>query len=223
MYNVLLGLHVAAGSVALTSMWIPIFAPKGGRTHRGGGWVFVAAMGVLCTTALLMAGWLILKIDVERGLRLTVIAVVAGNCVSNGVRVLHSKNRTAAQHHPWDLAIAFFLLGLGIGVAWYAVRSAAPALLGTALFGGAFAAVGLGYWFRAPAARMHWWFWHMFSMLAASLTAANAFATNLSNLGIWPGSAVAASLIGGIGIPGIVIWMLHYRRRFRSMPVSGVP
>ena len=100
MFNVLLGLHIAAGSVALTSMWIPIFAPKGGLTHRRGGWVFVAAMGVLSTTALLMAGWLVFKIDVERGLRLAVIAAVAVNCVSNGVRVLRSKNRTAAQHHP---------------------------------------------------------------------------------------------------------------------------
>jgi uncharacterized membrane protein (UPF0136 family) len=216
MYDALLGLHIAAGSVALTSMWIPIFAPKGGPTHRRGGWVFVAAMGVLSTTALLMAGWL-LKHDVERGLRLAVIAAIAVNCVSNGVRVLRSQNRTAAQHHPWDLAIAFSLLALGVGVAWYAIRSAAPALLGTASFGVAFAAIGLGYWFRAPVSRMHWWFRHMFSMLAASLIAANAFATNLTNLGIWPGSAVAASLIGGIGVPGIAIWMIYYRRRFRSM------
>jgi hypothetical protein len=223
MYNALLGLHIAAGSVALTSMWIPIFAPKGGLTHRRGGWIFVVAMGVLSATALPMAGCL-LKHDVERGLRLAVIAAIAVNCVSNGVRVLRSKSRTAAQRHPWDLAIAFALLALGVGVAWHAVRSAAPALLGTASFGVAFAAVGLGYWFRAPASRSHWWFRHMFSMLVASLIAAIAFATNLTKLGIWPGSAVAASLIGGIGIPGIAIWMIYYGRRFRAMPaLEGAP
>ncbi len=42
-----LALHVAAGTTALVSMWIPMFARKGGGLHRSAGTVFVAAMGTV--------------------------------------------------------------------------------------------------------------------------------------------------------------------------------
>ena len=41
MHKILLMAHVAAGSAALLSMFVPMFTKKGGRAHRRGGWVFV--------------------------------------------------------------------------------------------------------------------------------------------------------------------------------------
>ena len=44
MLKAALALHVIAGTTALVSMWIPMFAKKGASLHRTAGKVFVAAM-----------------------------------------------------------------------------------------------------------------------------------------------------------------------------------
>jgi len=52
MLKMILYLHIAGGSAALFSMFIPMVAPKGGVTHRRAGWVFVSGMTLVSITAL---------------------------------------------------------------------------------------------------------------------------------------------------------------------------
>jgi uncharacterized membrane protein len=47
-------LHLAAGGIALLAFWFPLFTRKGGRFHRTAGWVFVAAMSAILTSAATM-------------------------------------------------------------------------------------------------------------------------------------------------------------------------
>jgi len=52
MLKMILYLHIAGGSTALLSMFIPLATRKGGRSHRRSGWVFVGGMAVVSITAL---------------------------------------------------------------------------------------------------------------------------------------------------------------------------
>ena len=45
--DLLRGVHIAAGSLALVSLWVPLVSRKGGSVHRRAGRVFVIAMAVL--------------------------------------------------------------------------------------------------------------------------------------------------------------------------------
>src|SRR5919109_5124728 len=100
MFQILLALHVAGGSAALLSMFVPMFTRKGGRTHVRAGWVFVAGMAIVSVTALLLSGWRLL-FDARAEARtaalfLFYIAILTAAGVSTGVRVLRAKKRTGA-------------------------------------------------------------------------------------------------------------------------------
>jgi uncharacterized membrane protein len=66
MMQPLLTVHIAAGSIALASMLVPMLTTKGGRTHRRAGWVFVASMALVSVTALIMSAGRVLS---TRGLK----------------------------------------------------------------------------------------------------------------------------------------------------------
>src|SRR5688572_5952903 len=113
MMQPLLAIHIAAGSIALASMVVPMIASKGGRTHRRAGWVFVGSMAVVSVTALLMSAARALfdpRPDAkEFGFFLFVVALLTGAAVSAGVRVLRFKTRTGAGGHWWDIGLPVLL------------------------------------------------------------------------------------------------------------------
>ncbi|MBM3818603.1 MAG: hypothetical protein FJW14_06245 [Acidimicrobiia bacterium] len=96
MFNTVLAVHVAAGSVALLSMFVPMVTRKGGRLHRRAGWTFVGSMAIVSATAFALSIAL-------RSLLLLVVTLVTANGVWSAVRVLRRKGTTprgqwAVQH-----------------------------------------------------------------------------------------------------------------------------
>jgi hypothetical protein len=219
MIKPILVLHIAAGSVALASMLIPVVTRKGGLVHRRAGWVFVVAMAVVSMTALLLSGARLLfdpRPDArDAGFFLLAVSLLTGNAVSTGVRVLRFKTRTTPHLHWWDTGLpavlSVFSLALGaFGIYRGNVLFMAFAVIG--LFGGIGA---LRYWLRAPASRLHWWFEHMGAMLGGCIAATTAFlVVNAGNIGLWPMVAWLSPSI--IGTPATVIWTAYYRRRFSA-------
>jgi len=217
MFNTLLALHIAGGSAALTSMWIPLIAKKGGKAHRRAGWVFVAGMTVVSLTALGLAGWRLLY-DPRPGARnfavfLIYIALLSGASVSSGIRVLRAKRRTTAHRHPWDIGLPALLTIASVLIAAFGVRT------GQGLFA-AFSLIGLfngindlRYWLRPPTSPMHWWFAHMSGMLGGCIAALTAFmVVNAGSLGLWPLAAwLGPSMVLG---PISAIWTNYYRRKW---------
>ncbi len=231
MIKPLLFLHIAAGSVALASMLIPIVAIKGGRLHRRAGWVFVGAMAIVSATALLLSGARLFfdprPAARDAGFFLLAVAFLTANAVSTGVRVLQFKQRTTPHLHWWDTGLpaltALFSLALGAYGIWRGqVLFMAFSVIGLLGGGGA-----LRYWLRIPTTRMHWWFEHMGAMLGGCIAATTAFlVVNASNMGMWPMVAWLSPSI--IGTPATIIWTAYYRRRFsatssRSGISSGAP
>jgi uncharacterized membrane protein len=221
MLKMILALHVAAGTTALVSMWIPMFAKKGARLHRKAGQVFVGAMTTVSITALVLAGARFL-FDArpearQAGLFLLFVGILTGAAVSSGVRVLRAKNRVGPRLHWWDVGIAGLLVAASIGMAAYGLA------VGTTLFV-AFSGIGLltgggqlAYWLRAPRSPMHWWFEHMSSMLGACIAATTAFlVVNASRWGLGTFSLAVWLAPTVIGVPAIAIWTGYYRRRFNA-------
>ena len=103
MLKMILYLHIAGGSAALLSMFIPLVARKGGRTHRRSGWVFVGGMSLVSVTALALSAARYLfdpRPEAKAfALFLFYIAILTGSAVSTGVRVLRTKDRTGAHTH----------------------------------------------------------------------------------------------------------------------------
>jgi hypothetical protein len=219
MLKATLVLHIAAGTVALVSMWIPMFAKKGGGLHRTVGKVFVAAMTIVSATALALAGTRFFSDPTPQGRRaglfLLFVSVLTASSVSTGVRVLRAKNRVGPHLHWWDLGLSGLLAVASVAAAVHG------AMTGQALFV-AFAGIGLlsgggqlAYWLRRPRSPMHWWFEHMNSMLGACIAATTAFlVVNAQRWGLETFSLIVWLAPAIIGTPAIAIWTRYYRRRF---------
>lgn len=219
MLKLTLALHVAAGTTALVSMWIPMFARKGARLHRAVGTVFVGAMAIVSATALVLAGARFLldaRPEARRaGLFLLFVSVLTATSVSGGVRVLRAKKRVGPHLQWWDLGLAGLLTVASVAAAIYGL------LTGASLFV-AFSGIGLltgggqlAYWLRSPRSPMHWWFEHMSSMLGACIAATTAFlVVNAQRLGFDTFSILVWLAPSIVGIPVIAIWTGYYRRKF---------
>jgi hypothetical protein len=217
MMNPLLAVHIAAGSVALASMFVPMVTHKGGITHRRAGWVFVGAMAIVSVTAFVLAGSRFLFDPTPAGrtggLFLLFVGLLTASSVSTGVRVLSFKNRTGAHLHWWDTGVPALLAIASVGLGIYGLVLGETLFIGFSVIGALNGFGALRYWLRAPSSRTHWWFEHMTSMLGGCIAATTAFMVNTAdNFGLWPLAAwLAPSLIGG---PAIGIWTAYYRKKF---------
>jgi hypothetical protein len=219
MLTSILYLHIAGGSAALLSMFIPLVTKKGGLTHRRAGWVFVSGMTIVSITALLLAGagWATDSTPRgrEAGAFLFFVSILTATSVSAGVRVLRAKARSTAHRHPWDLGLPALLTVSSIAAAFYGLST------GNSLFT-AFSVIGmlggggsLAYWLTPPSHPMHWWFEHMSNMLGASIAATTAFlVVNASNLGLETFSLIVWLAPTRVGVPTSAIWTRYYRRKF---------
>ena len=218
MLKVLLVIHIAAGSIALAAMWIPLVATKGGRLHRAGGWVFVAGMAVVSATALVLAGARALGPDDGSrafGLFLFYVSILTAAGVSAGVRVLGARRRTAPHRHPWDLGLAALLTVTAVAMAVYGLAIGRTLFVAFSVIGLATGINQLVTWLRVPTHPMHWWFEHMGSMLGSCIAAVTAFVVvNADRWGLGTFSLVAWLAPSVIGTVAIVIWTGYYKRKF---------
>jgi hypothetical protein len=217
----ILYLHIAGGSAALLSMFIPMVAPKGGTIHRRAGWVFVSGMTLVSITALaLSAARYLLDPRPEAkafALFLSYVGVLTGNAVSVGVRVLCTKQRTGPHTHPWDLGFASVLTLASMAMAAYGVTASQPLFAAFSVLGLVSGIQGLYYWLRTPTDRMHWWYRHMSAMLGASIAATTAFlVVNAPMAGLARTSMIVWLAPTIVGTPATAIWTAYYKRRFAA-------
>lgn len=219
MLKPLLALHIAAGTVALLSMWVPMFARKGARLHRTAGTIFVAAMATVSASALVLAGARFLfdprPAARRAGLFLLFVGILTGSSVSTGVRVLRAKHRTGPHLNPWDVGISGLLTVASVWAGIYGLTTGRVLFTGFAVIGLLTGGAQLTYWLRRPAHPMHWWFEHMSSMLGASIAATTAFVVvNAERWGMETFSAIVWLAPTIVGAPVIAIWTTYYRRKF---------
>ena len=100
-----------------------------------------------------------------------------------------------------------------------ALRS--PLLTWFPLIGVLSGAAGLRYWLKAPRERMHWWYQHMADMIGTCIAALTAFlVVNARSLGMPRFSLLVWLAPTLVGVPAIVLWTLHYKRRFKGVALE---
>jgi uncharacterized membrane protein len=226
MLKMILYLHIAGGSAALLSMFVPMLTTKGGRTHRRAGWVFVGGMAIVSFTALLLSGARYFFDPRPQAqafaLFLFYVAILTGDAVSAGVRVLRTKNRTGSHTHPWDIGLAALLTATAVAMAVYGIVTSTLLFTGFSVIGLVSGVQGLVYWLRPPTHRMHWWFRHMSAMFGGCIAATTAFlVVNAPQAGLARTSMIVWLAPTLIGTPTIAIWTAYYKRRFAERPPSN--
>ena len=215
----ILYLHIAGGSAALLSMFVPMMTRKGGLTHRRSGWIFVGGMTTVSITALLLSAARYFFDPRPQAqafaLFLFYIAILTGAGVSSGIRALRSKNRTIAHTHVWDIGLASLLTITAVAMATYGIATSSVLFAAFSVIGLVNGVQGLVYWLRPPSNRMHWWLHHMTSMLGSCIAATTAFlVVNAAQAGLPRTSLIVWLAPSLIGAPAIAIWTNYYKRRF---------
>lgn len=111
--RIVLGLHVAAGVVALLAGLVALSTEKGGARHRRAGRFYVRSMAVVVATVPVLFAFD--PTDVARQF-LVLVAIFSGYLVFSGYRALSRKRPTdEAAGADWLAAAAVAATGIGLG------------------------------------------------------------------------------------------------------------
>jgi uncharacterized membrane protein len=219
----LLWTHVLAGFVAFFIALVPLLTAKGGATHRRWGKVYFGAMAVMASSALFVALWRPIVF-------LAFIAVFSFYFAFRGYRVLFRKKPREGQKPgaiDWCAAAIAFVGGVALivggtvqpGPAWVRLGMV-PIVFG--ILGVVIAAKDM-WEFKHPSTNpKFWWYAHMGGMIGSYIAAVSAF--SVVNLVFLP-TTVRWLWPSVIGVPAILVWIRHYRRKFEPTkpPAAATP
>lgn len=219
MLTLILALHIAAGSLALAAMVVPLTVRKGGPLHRRAGWVFVGGMAMVSLTAFVLSAARIVTSTTAdgraAGLFLFQVALLTAAGVSAGVRVLRFKKRSAPHRHPWDLGLSGALVIASVGMTAFGLSTGRSLPIAFSVIGLLTGGGQLSYWLRTPSHPMHWWFEHLGTMIGSCIAATTAFlVVNASRMGLDSFGLLVWLTPTIVGVPLVAFWNGYYRRRF---------
>jgi len=218
LFRVVLGVHIAAGIVALLVFWLPLVTAKGGRTHRRIGWVYVAAAGAVAVTGIVSCAHMIADGRpgrVRAGIFLAYVGVLAWASAQLGVRALRTKTRTEATRAAIDLLPPILLVACGVALAGFGLLHGKTLYVLFAMLGVAQGLANLRYWLTPPSHGRAWFLAHMGAMGTSCITTVTAFVVvNAQRLGMrtfdLPLWIVPITVLG----VGLTLWRRSYAKRF---------
>ena len=223
-FQLVLAVHIAAGSCALVLLWVPLFARKGGTAHRRVGWVYVAAMGFVAVTALALCAFRLANDDSAddmAGAFLGHVAVLTGKNVYAGMRALRHRQSNGQGMLALDWAVAILLMCSSVIMAALGVVNRATLPLVFALLGFVSAGPELPYLWKGRHAKNEWFFRHLSNMVTSAIAAITAFlVVNAPRFGLGRFSAAVWILPGAVGAIVIAVWAASYRRKFAARAAS---
>jgi hypothetical protein len=239
--NLIVGAHVIAGFVGLGAFWIPVFARKGGVSHKRFGAVyancayFVTGSAVIASTGRLITyqseGLAVADAPELYGFSLFLgyLGIATFASVRQSMRAVQTRRRPDTLRTPAHLALAWLSIVASVSVILFAVSywSDASTILLALSPVGIFTGARILQLMRNPGAEhMGWFYSHMGAMLGGGIAFHTAFAV-FGLQRVWDYSFAGALgvlpwiLPTLIGIPGIVFGTRHYRRKFGHGPASA--
>lgn len=193
-FEILIGLHIAAGAPGLVTFWIPVLVKKGGARHRFWGKTFAFAMLFAASMAILMSittliapmathphlvshpafsdpalvrgvfGWMMLY-----------LAVLTINLAWYGWRCSVNKRNHAANSEWFNISLQIILTIASLNCAIQGLRIGQPMMIGMSIVG--FATVGTNLWFllnKAPKP-LDWLTEHIKAIIGTGISVYTAF------------------------------------------------
>ena len=224
LFDLVLGLHIVAGCVALAVFWLPLVTEKGGKIHRRVGWVYVFAAATIATTGFGLCVRMLTDANPRndgRAAFLAYVGVLAAASAQLGIRALRTKGRVLPSRSVVDLSPPALLLLGGLALAAFGVERGVVLYVAFAALGMAIGATQLRFWLRTPETRADWLIAHMGGMGVSCITTVTAFfVLNAPRIGlgafhvaVW----MTPAILGGIGLS---MWKRAYRRRAELTPKS---
>lgn len=228
--------HIVAGTVGLVSMFLPLLARKGSRLHRRAGWVFVAAMGLVSVTGLVIAAaWLLdplstrppgRVLDPEQqeryvemlrtmGLFFAFIGVIVGSSLWQGIVALRQRRGGITWGNPVDRGLAWLTVGLGSVLLVVGALELNPVLIGFGILGVVSGVSDIRFYRREVHERGAWLYRHLQAMLGGATAATTAFAVQFVGRALTDGGFSSGWLLVAWGAPpalGILATHLWTRR-----------
>ena len=226
--------HVATGFVGLAAFWIPLFARKGGRVHVQAGRVFTYCAYVVTLSAVTASAGRIAALQAQGlgpadrpetygfALFLGYLGLATFATVRHAIRVVETRRSPETLRTPFHEALAWASVAGSAVVIAFALRvwtDVSPILLGLSPVGLVTGSGMLRLMRRPGARRMGWFYGHLGSMLGGGIAFHTAFAV-FGAQRLWayelagPLAVVPWILPTVIGIPAIIVWTRHYRRKF---------
>ena len=234
LFHALLFVHVATGFVGLAAFWVPVFARKGGRAHVRAGRVYAYCAYVVTLSAITAAVGRIVSYQFQGigvaeqpgsygfAVLLGYLGVVTFVMVRQGLRAVATRRTPERLRTPVHEALAWasmsgsvIVVGFGLA-AWSEVS---PMLLGLSPIGLFTGRRMLGLMRDPGGRRMGWFYSHLASMLGGGIAFHTAFIV-FGAQRLWayeiagPLAVVPWVLPTIVGVPAIVVWTRHYRRKF---------
>lgn len=188
LFEILVAMHIATGTVGLISMWVPVVGKKGSLTHKKWGKVFAytmlatgsIAIGIsLCTLHSPLEthpfwddaaqirgvfGWMMLYLAT-----MTIMLAWYGLlCIRN--KRHHEKNRNAVN---LTLQLVTFVLALNCAIRGYLIEQ--PLMIGIAVVGLAAATLNTRFVFTARPPVNEWLIQHTRGLVGAGISVYTAF------------------------------------------------
>lgn len=216
--QLLLGLHILAGTVSLISSPVALFSKKANQWHRKAGKVFVLAMTVVFVTTLVLS-------TLHWKPFLFMLSFLSYYSVFAGTRILFIRNAQGAvtpKRLDWVANAIAFMAGFSF-LAWGVYHLVIEGFFLLYLLGVIFGAVTIRVayvdvkpFISVPTDKNFWWFYHMGNMLGGTAAAYTAFLTTLNTVLGWNSAFV---WIIPISLLGIVMPFLNrfYRNKFAKL------
>ncbi|MDJ1505476.1 DUF2306 domain-containing protein [Xanthocytophaga agilis] len=211
-------IHILAGFTALTVGLIPMFAKKGGKLHINAGRIYVWAMYLVSSSALVTY---IIKPYRPFLLFLAFIGIFSFYLTYTGVQATKQKKEILPTLNDWIISGIGLLAGIcmiGLAVWNFTAGNTSFAIL-YAVFGVFYARIASHdlqvYRKKAIPEKTAWFFLHMGRIMGAYLATLTAFCVvNAAKVEFIPPLVawIAPGVIGGIGIG---VWTRYYRKKMK--------
>jgi uncharacterized membrane protein len=208
LFKTLLALHIAAGTIGLTTGTINTIGKKGGKMHRIVGLAFLYSMLVVGGTAFILS-------VLHPNYFLFIVGVFTLYMVCSGTRYMHLKNLSKGQRPQWmDWLLTSFMLFFGIAFLIFGIYHLSHKNTFGIVFI-VFGAIGLRFVrtdfknFSGKAkASNAWLLAHIQRMIGGYIATLTAFL--VVNNTVLPGY-IAWLLPALVLVPLIVIWVRKYK------------
>ena len=233
--------HVIAGFVGLAAFWIPVFARKGGVSHKRFGAVYANCAYLVTGSAVIASTGRVVTYQLQGiavadapelygfALFLGYLGIATFAAVRQSISAVQTRARPDTLRTPMHLALAWLSIAGSLLVILFALTywSAASTILLALSPVGIFTGARMLNLMRNPGVEhMGWFYSHMGPMLGGGIAFHTAFAV-FGLLRIWDYSFAGALgvlpwiLPTLVGVPGIVLSTRYYRRKFGPGPVSA--
>ena len=188
LFDTLVALHVVSGTVGLATLWVPLFARKGGPAHRAWGRVFARA---LLVTGVVAVGISLVSLRwplethpfsddaaLVRGLfgwMMLYLATLTIMLSRYGMLVIRNRREHARDREPLNVVLQVLTFVAAANCLWHGVALEQPVMMGIPAVGLTIAVLNLRYIFRAAPPAGEWLIQHTRGLVGAGISVYTAF------------------------------------------------